>query len=288
MAMFKSMQRRPLSERIVYAIVSVIFLAVALSYTYILVWMFIAGCKTHREIALDPFGLPANWNFINYLDCFEIFEVNGHGFFMMLFNSLWFTIVSCIVNDFTTMTFAYTCCKYDFPTSKWPFAIIMVMMTLPIYGTGGSGYRLVWNLGLINNYAAAFFSVSAFTTEFLYFQAYYENLSWSYVEAAQIDGANDFQAYFYVMIPQTMPLLTAMGISSFIAGWDNYSTFLVQQPELPTLPVGVYLFESEMVYRARLDILFAACFIISIPCIVLFTSFNKLITTNISLGGIKG
>ena len=115
----------------------------------------------------------------------------------------------------------------------------------------------------INNdtYAAVVFSVSAFSADFLYFQAYYQNLSWSYVEAAQIDGANDFQAYFKVMIPQTMPLLTALFIGGFIGGWSAYETQMVQQPEIPTLPVGIYLFEQEMVYRARLDILFAACFI---------------------------
>ena len=43
-----------------------------------------------------------------------------------------------------------------------------------------------------------------------------------------------------------------------------------------------------MIYRARLDILFAACVIISIPAIILFIAFNKLITSNVSLGGIKG
>lgn len=285
---FSLMKRRPLSEKTVYWIVSVIFAVVALSYLYVLVWMFIAACKTHSEVALDPFGLPANWNFSHFIEAFSVFEVNDNGFFMMLFNSLWFVTVSMVVNIFTTMTFAYACTKYDFPTSKWPFALIMIMMTLPIYGTGGAGYKLIWNMGLINNYAAVFFSVSAFSADFLYFQAYYQNLSWSYVEAAQIDGANDFQAYFKVMIPQTMPLLTALFIGGFIGGWSAYETQMVQQPELPTLPVGIYLFEQEMVYRARLDILFAACFIVSIPCIVLFSIFKKTMMENVSLGGMKG
>ena len=103
-----------------------------------------------------------------------------------------------------------------------------------------------------------------------------------------IDGANDFQAYFWVMIPQTAPLLTAICVSDFIAGWDSYAMQMVRQPELPTLPVGIYVFQKEMTYRARLDILFAACFIVSIPCIVLFSIFRKTIMTNVSLGGIKG
>lgn len=288
MALFKTLERKPLSERIVYCIAAFIFALVCASYLYIFIWMFLAAVRTHTEVAMDPFGLPKEWNFHHFIEAFSVFEVNGNGFFRMLFNSLWFVIIGALISEFTQMGFAYTCCKYKFPTSTWPFAMIMIMMTLPIYGTGGAAYKLVWHMGLINNYAAVFFSVSGFSTAFLYYQAYFQNLSWSYVEAAQIDGANDFQAYYRVMVPQTAPLLTALFISSFIAGWDSYEMQMVRQPELPTLPVGIYMFEKEMIYRARLDILFAACFIVSIPCIILFSVFRKTIMENVSLGGLKG
>ena len=70
--------------------------------------------------------------------------------------------------------------------------------------------------------------------------------------------------------------------------WNSYDTALVYLPELPTLPVGIYQFNTEMIFRARLDILFAACVLISIPAVILFIVFNKTITTNVSVGGIKG
>ena len=49
-----------------------------------------------------------------------------------------------------------------------------------------------------------------------------------------------------------------------------------------------YQLNTEMIFLARLDILFAACVLVSIPALVLFTVFNKVITTNVSIGGIKG
>lgn len=63
---------------------------------------------------------------------------------------------------------------------------------------------------------------------------------------------------------------------------------MVYLPNIPTLPVGIYQFNTEMLYRARLDILFAACVITVIPAIILYVVFNKAITTNVSVGGIKG
>ena len=123
---------------------------------------------------------------------------------------------------------------------------------------------------------------------FLYFTAYFKNLSWTYAEAAMIDGADDFQIYFKVMFPQTKPIFGALFLTNWITNWNTYESALIYLPQLPTLPVGIYQFNTEMIYRARLDILFAACVIIAIPAIVLFVVFNKMITTNVSVGGIKG
>ena len=103
-----------------------------------------------------------------------------------------------------------------------------------------------------------------------------------------IDGANDFQIYFRVMFPQALPIFSALYLTGWIGVWNSYDSALIYLPNLPTLPVGIYQFNTEMIYRARLDILFAACVIISIPAIILFIAFNKLITSNVSLGGIKG
>ncbi|MDD6478735.1 MAG: carbohydrate ABC transporter permease [Oscillospiraceae bacterium] len=286
--MFKSLKRKSLPEKILYCFVSLIFAAVAFSYVYILFWMFMSGAKTHTEVALDTFGLPTVWHWENYRDVMSMLEVNGVGFWNMLFNSLWWSIIPVTLSIFTQCTFSYTCSKYKFPTSTWPYLIILVVMTLPIYGAGGASYRLGWRLGLINNMWAAFMNISGFSASYLYFNAYFKNLSWTYAEAAQIDGANDFQVYFRVMLPQAMPLLTALGITSWIAQWNDYTYILINQPKTPTLPVGIYNFNLEMTYRARLDILFAACFYVCIPCIILFIVFNKTITTNVSLGGIKG
>ena len=53
--MFKGLKRKSPAEVILYCFVSLLFAVVAASYLYILVWAFIAGAKTHTEIAMDPF-----------------------------------------------------------------------------------------------------------------------------------------------------------------------------------------------------------------------------------------
>lgn len=286
--MFQSLRRKSLAEKLLYCFVSLIFLIVAASYVYIVVWTLISSLKTHQEIVLNPFSLPETWQWGNYKDLIETFEVNGNGFWTMLFNSLWFSIVGALLQQLTTVTFAYCCTKYKFPGSGLVYPIILIMMSLPIYGSGGAMYRLIRGLGLVDSYAHVLISISGFSAQFLYYRAYFQTLSWTYAEAAMIDGAGDFKIYTRVMFPQARPLFTAMFLTTWLAAWNNYESALLYLPNRPTLPVGIYQFNTEMIYRARLDVLFCACLVVSVPALIIYIAFNKVLTTSVSLGGIKG
>lgn len=288
MRMPKSLRRKSKGEIILHLFVSLIFLLVAASYVYIFVWAFIAGCKTHTEIVLNPFSLPEIWNFSHYLDVFRMLEVNGHNFWDMLFNSVYFSVGAVLLNQFVTISFAYCCTMYKFPGSDLPYTIILVMLTLPLYGSGGAEYRIHDALGLVDSYAHIITALGGFSIGFLYYRAYFKNISWAYAEAAMMDGANDYVIYGRVMLPMAKPIFGALFLTGWLGIWNQYESNLIYLPNIPTLPVGIYQFNQEMIFRARLDILFAACVIISIPAIVLFVAFNKVITTNVSVGGLKG
>ena len=284
----KSFRRKSKGEIVLHIFVSLIFFVVAASYVYVFLWAVVAGAKTHTEIVINPFSLPQAWHWEHYLEVFTLLEVNGHNFWDMLFNSVYFSVGAVALNKIVTMSFAYCCTKYKFPGSNLPYVIILVMMTLPLYGTGGATYRIYKALGMVDSYSHILSAVSGFSMDFLYFRACFKNMSWSYAEAAMMDGADDFVIYTKVMMPMARPLFGALFLTGWLGTWNNYESALIYLPNIPTLPVGIYQFNTEMMYRARLDILFAACVLISIPASILFIAFNKVITTNVSLGGIKG
>ena len=284
----KVFRRKSKGEITLHLLVSCIFFLVAASYAYILIWAIIAGCKEHAEIIVNPFSLPKSWHWEHYLEVFSLLEVNHNNFLDMLFNSIWFSVGGVFIQQFITMSFAYCCTKYKFPGSNLPYLIILLMITLPIYGSGGATYRLYKSLGFVNSYSQLIASAGGFTMNYLYYRAYFKNLSWAYAEAAMMDGADDFQIYYKIMFPMAKPIFGALFLTSWVVSWNSYESALVYLPQLPTLPVGIYQFNTEMIYRARLDVLFAACVIVSIPAIILFVAFNKVITTNVSLGGLKG
>jgi len=140
--LFNWTKRKSPAEIILYSLVSLLFMVVSISYIYMLVWAFIAGCKTHTEIAIDPFGLPEVWHFEHYLEVFDSFQVGGHGFWNMFFNSVWYSVMSTLLMQFTSMTFAYACSKYKFRGSDFLYTLTLVVITLPIYGNSGAVYEL--------------------------------------------------------------------------------------------------------------------------------------------------
>jgi ABC-type glycerol-3-phosphate transport system permease component len=286
--MFKSLERKSFGEKVLYIAVSALFMVVALSYIYILVWCLISACKTHTEIVMDPFSLPKTWYFEHFSEMFQKLQVNGSGFGKMLFNSLWFSLVGTLLTQFCSVTFAYCVAKYEFPGSKWVYPIFMVVLTLPLFGSSGAQYKLYHNLGLINNYLQILTAYSALSVYTMYYMAYFKNFSGVYSEAGRMDGANDFQIYFKIILPQAKPMFGAMFLTQWITVWNSYETALVYIPKLPTLPVGIYQFNQDMIYQMRLDILFAACLVVVLPALILFVAFNKTITSNVSAGGIKG
>lgn len=281
-------KRKTPAEIVIYTVVSILFAAVAFTYVYILFWTFMSGLKTHSEIVLNPFALPVRAIWSHFAEVTTLLEVNGHGFWSMLFNSTYFSVLGAFLTQFVTATFAYTCTKYKFKGSEIPYIIILVMLTLPLYGTAGATYKLYRDLGMIDSYWLILVNLGGMNAAFLYYRAFFKNVSNTYMEAAQIDGAGHFTVYLKVIFPQTRPLFGALFLTTWLSSWNSYDSALVYLPNLPTLTVGLYQFNTEMIYRARLDILFAGCFIAAIPAIILFVAFNNVLTTNVSLGGIKG
>ena len=259
----------------------------AATYVYVLLWCFMSGAKEHREVVLSPFALPTTWHFRNYLDVFDLMTVNGSGFFRMLLNSLYFSVLGGFLTTFSSLMLAYVTAKYKFPGRGIFFGASLVMILLPIYGQGGSMYLLLDKLEFINSPWMILSSLGGFGMNYMYFHAFFQNLSWGYAEAAEIDGAGEYGIFFRIMLPLAMPMFGAVFLMVWLSEWNNYASALLYLPQMPTLAVGIYLFRESMTNSVRSDILWAGSFLVCLPPLALFICFNKVLMSNISLGGIK-
>lgn len=279
--------KKQVSWRITNWIMCAFYAVFALFYVYLLFWLFMTGFKTQQEIALDPFSLPKVWRWNHYPQMVKLFTYKGTGFFGMLWNSTWVSVGGSLIMMMTTASTSYIATRYKFPGSKLIAPFIMFTLVFPIYGGTGANYRLMYLFGLHDGPLYLLFYCGFGGWNWFYFQSFWINLSKTYAEAAKIDGANDWVIFYRIMLPQSIGMFGALFITTWMAQWQDYGNALLYLKETPTLSLGIYYFDQEMLYRQRRDILFCACFISTLPIFIIYTIFNGFLFRNVSVGGIK-
>jgi multiple sugar transport system permease protein len=110
------------------------------------------------------------------------------------------------------------------------------------------------------------------------------------LEAAKIDGANQWQIWRLIVLPQTKPVAITLGLITFIGTWNEYIwTLLISSsdPALQTLPVGIQLLQSFLDPDRTMPIVMAGLVISTLPVLVVFLLFQKYYVRGVVLSGLK-
>jgi len=279
------------SQRVTFTIYFILFIIFSAICIYPVFWCVINSLKTTEEFAFNPNGLPEQWNFKFYGEIIKSFKVGSAGFGTMVFNSIWLAFGGQVLNILASMCVAYPLARYNFRGKKFFYGIIIFRITIPIIGAGAAGYKLLRSFQMINNpplYLITYFS--GFDMAALIMYGYFKNISKEYSEAAFIDGANVWQTFFKVIVPQAMPCIAALYVSNVMGQWNNFTTPQIYLPKYPNLALGIYEVDSGAAHfrpngQAKK---YGAVVISSIVPILLFTLSQKLMLENMTVGGLKG
>jgi len=160
---------------------------------------------------------------------------------------------------------------------------------VPLVGTLPAMFRFMSDTGLLNTIPGILFMyANGIGFSFLLLFGCYKNLSWSYAEAASIDGAGHFRIFFQIMMPLSMPFITATGVIVAIGFWNDFATPYIFLRSFPTLAVGIDIMMSQLIIRNDYPIMFAVLTIAVIPIVIFFAAFQKTIMKNMVAGGLKG
>ncbi len=287
--MEKSEKRmRSRSEKIVLAVVFVVFMIYAVSLFVPFLWAFISSLKTDDEYFEKVFAWPKQWLFGNYIKAFREFEVNGTTFLGMFGNSLWLTVAGTFISIMVTSMTAYTIAKYDFKGNKFIYRLAIFIMVIPIVGNLPAQYKLITTLNINNPIGILLLYTGGFGMNFIILHGTYRSISWNYAEAAFIDGASDWTVYWRIMLPQAMPSLIALSILSCIGIWNDYMTPFLYLKKTPTLALGIYQFDVMQQYRSNVPIYYCGVLMSMLPILILFCCMQKTIMTNTVAGALKG
>ena len=264
-----------------------LFVLYAISLLFPFVWCLMNSFKGMQEFFYNVNGLPEKWYFDNWKNSLTLSIDNNITIPQMYLNSVILTVGCTFFSMFSCSATAYVLTKFDFYGKSAIYTAAIVIMMIPTMGSMAAMYRLYNTIGLINTYTGIFITaMGGFGSGFLLLYGFYKNLSWTYAEAAQIDGAGHFRIYFGIMLPMAVPALTAVGILTGIGFWNDYFTVYMYAPEKANIAYGIQRISSEA--GTDLPQVFAAMMLSVIPVLVVFACFQKTIMQNTAVGGVKG
>ena len=117
---------------------------------------------------------------------------------------------------------------------------------------------------------------------------FFEGVPNDFLEAARVDGLNEFQIWWKVALPLVTPALSALAIFTFLGNWTAFFWPLIvtTDKDLYTLPVGLSSFAVEQ--SIQWEMIMTGAAIATIPTLLIFLFFQRYIVRGVMLGGVKG
>lgn len=269
----------------------VIYFIYAATLLFPILWLIYNSLKNKVEFSANPWAFPESpfLSLKNYGVIFSQFNVGS-----MFFNSVILATLMPLINLFFCACTAYAYAMHEFHGKRALYWLAIIPMFVAITGTLPAQYKLYIDLGIYDNMIGILLTATGgFGFAFLLFAGVFQNVSRTYKEAAEIDGAGQWRTFLQIYLPQIGGVFGAQWLLGFIGNWNDYMMPYLFLPSHQTLSVGIY-YISDRVTNGFSDMsgdypkLFAAMLVTIIPCIVLFTVFQKKIINFTMAGGIKG
>ncbi|HCE11270.1 ABC transporter permease [Enterococcus sp. 8G7_MSG3316] len=218
-------------------------------------------------------------------------------------NSLFYSFSFSFLTVFITMITAYPLSKPDLVGRR----VIMIFFIITMFVGGGliPTYLLIKNLGMLDTVWSLIVPGAINVWNIILARTYFMSLPKELSEAATIDGANDLQILFKIMLPLAKPIMFVLFLYAFVGQWNAYfdAMIYIKNPNLEPLQlvlrniliqnqpsqdmVGSNTAMAEMKQIAEL-IKYATIVISSLPLIVMYPFFQKYFDKGVLVGSVKG
>ncbi len=248
-------------------------------------WMLSTSFKEPQGIfRMPPQWIPDPLTTENYVKIWEKTNL-ARGFV----NSMVIAVVSTTGEIFTSTLAGYAFARIRFRGRNVIFALLLSTMMIPGVVTMIPGFILFKNLGWIDTWYPLIVPL-LFGSSFAIFlcRQYFATLPEELADAGKVDGANQFQIYWSIFLPQAKPIIATLAVLGFIARWNDYLGPLIYVRSTDKFPIALMLTSLNTMYERQWTLLMAGAMVALLPIIILFVALQRYFIESIALTGIKG
>ncbi|MEV6107748.1 carbohydrate ABC transporter permease [Streptomyces sp. NPDC051940] len=248
-----------------------------------MLWVLMSSFKSTGEILSSPFSLPDHWRFENYSNAWS--DANIGKYFL---NSAIVVVSALFLVMLLGAMCAYILARFQFPGRRLIYYTMLAGLTFPVFLAIVPLFFQLQNFGLLNTRPGLILTYVAFALPFTMFFLYsfFRSLPHDVYEAALIDGAGDWRAFFQVMLPMASPGMAAVAIFNFLGLWNQFllPVALNTNQDNWVLTQGMAAYAASQVYDIDYGALFAAIVITVVPVLVVYAIFQRRISGSVSQG----
>ncbi len=206
-------------------------------------------------------------------------------FFVMFWNSILITF-GVLGGQFVAGTMAaWGFARYEFPCKRGIFLLYIVLMLLPFQVLMLSDYLLLDRLRLLDSLWAVILPGMFSTFPVFIMYRFFAEIPDSLIESARLDGAREWQLFWYLALPMGSSGIIAALVLGFLEYWS-----LIEQPltfikDKSKLPLSVFLPDLTMTGKA--GFLFAVSVVTFLPAIIVFMGGRDYLEQGIMAGAVK-
>jgi putative aldouronate transport system permease protein len=223
-----------------------------------------------------------------------------------LMNSLFYTMTAVVVNLLMTGSLAYALSRKQMYLREVYTWIIIITM----YVSGGMipSFILVTKLGLYNNFWALILPGAIGTSNLIIMRTFFQNIPKELEESAYIDGANDFQIFWQIVLPLSKAVIFTIGLYYAVGMWNSWFPSLMYLKDNNKYPLPMILRQIVINSQSMQDVAsstdisninesgivniigvkYATLTISIIPMLIIYPFVQKHFTKGVMIGSLKG
>ena len=253
-----------------------------------ILWMLSLSLKPSSDLADGNF-IPSEISWSNY----SLILTGGAKdlFLPALANSIVVCLSATVISVVLATFAAYAIARLDFPGKKLILTTALAVSIFPVISLVTPIYNL-WRaiglfdtrIGLIIPYLSLTLPISIWTLS-----AFFKQIPWEMEQAAQVDGATNWQAFHKVIVPLAAPGVFTTAIISFFIAWNDFVFAIsLTSEKARTVPAALAFFTGASQFEQPTGAICAAAVIVTIPVVILVLFFQRRIVAGLTSGAVKG
>ena len=257
------------------------------------IWIILTAFRPNSEInATPPVWVPKEFTLESFRSLFGGNPDVAVGIPVgdYLSNSIRVSLLATLLSVVIGTLAGYAFSRFDFKGSRAILLGLLVARAVPGIALSLPLFLLMRRLHLVDTVqglAIVYVALNVPFTAWL-MDGFFRRIPRELDEAAYVDGAGYWQAFWKIDLPLALPGLGAAGVLAFLSSWNEYqiASVITKTPAAKTFPVGLFDFTTQFTVDWRG--MAAMSVLMMIPAIIFVMLTQKSLARGLTFGAVKG